>query len=385
MKITIYALHLGFGGVEKYVITLANILSTAHDVKIVSTYKMTNEPAFYLNKNVKVEYLIENMKPNKEKIHEFFTKKHYIKLVRECYYSLKILFYKRYLNIKSIKECSSDIIISTRIFHNNLISRYANTNIVKITGEHNHHNNDTKYIDDVINSCKKFDYFIPISKELCEFYEKAMLDNGVKTKYIRFCIDENKNFKQPNFNNKNIITVARLSVEKGIYDLIELFTRVHNKMPGVILNIIGDGPEYEKIQGMIKDKDLEGYVVLHGFQNKEYIYNLMSKSYLYIMTSYTESFGIVLLEAMSCKIPCLAYSSAQGAHEIIKNGYNGYLIEDRNISKMENMVYDLLNDKNKILELSENAYCTAEKFSYSNTKKAWLAFMDSIEKEKNND
>ena len=48
------------------------------------------------------------------------------------------------------------------------------------------------------------------------------------------------------------------------------------------------------------------------------------------MTSYTESFGIVLIEAMSHGIPCIAFDSAEGAREIINSGENGYLINNRN-------------------------------------------------------
>ena len=105
---------------------------------------------------------------------------------------------------------------------------------------------------------------------------------------------------------------------------------------------------------------------------------------LYIMTSYTESFGIVLLEAMSCGIPCIAYSSAQGAHEIIKNGYNGWLIDNRDEEKMMKKVLEVLSDPQRLRELSENAFATAEEFSYDNTKRAWLALMENISRKREN-
>ena len=48
------------------------------------------------------------------------------------------------------------------------------------------------------------------------------------------------------------------------------------------------------------------------------------------MTSHTESFGIVLLQAMSHGVPCIAFDSAEGARELINSGMNGYLIKRRN-------------------------------------------------------
>ena len=82
MKITIYALHLGVGGVEKYVATLANMLANIGNVSIVVTYKLANEPAFYIDPRVKIEYLIADKTPNKDKIKEAIVNKSAISLIR---------------------------------------------------------------------------------------------------------------------------------------------------------------------------------------------------------------------------------------------------------------------------------------------------------------
>lgn len=384
MKISIYALHLGFGGVEKYVITLANMLAEVHDVEIVSTYKMQEEPAFPVRPEVKILYLIEDLKPNREDLRLAIKNRNPVLLIRAMGRSLRILYLKRHRNVLSLKNCQSDVVISTRIFHNRLIGKYAGKNIVKITGEHNHHNNNRKYIESVVRSCQGFDYFIPISRELAEFYRKPMNSIGVQTKYIRFCIDSNPEKKTPVLKGGNLISVGRFSHEKGMMDLIRLFIRLNKKDPALKLNIIGDGEEYEEISRLIKENELTDRVILHGFRDKKYIYTLMADMSLYIMTSYTESFGIVLLEAMSCGIPCMAYSSAQGAHEIIKNGYNGWLIENRDESAMAEKILKLLADPEKLREMSENAFATAEEFSYDNTKQEWLDLMESIAHKREN-
>lgn len=384
MKISIYALHLGFGGVEKYVITLANMLADVHDVEIVSTYKMQDKPGFYVRPEVKIHYLIEDLKPNREELRSALAKKNPLLLIKEGWRSLRVLYLKRHRNIVSLKQCRSDVVISTRIFHNSLIGKYVRPDIVKITGEHNHHNNDKKYIASVISSCKGFDYFIPISKELCEYYRDEMKNIGVETKYIRFCIDENPDKKRPAFAGKNLISVGRFSHEKGMIDLVNLFKRLHLEDSSISLNIVGDGEEYWTVSDLIRKDNLQDCVVLHGFRDKQYIYRLMQDMSLYVMTSYTESFGIVLLEAMSCGIPCIAYSSAQGAHEIIENGYNGWLIENRDEEKMMEKVLEVLSDPQQLRELSENAFATAEEFSYDNTKRAWLALMDNISQKREN-
>ena len=90
------------------------------------------------------------------------------------------------------------------------------------------------------------------------------------------------------------------------------------------------------------------------------------------MTSYTESFGIVLIEAMSFGIPCVAFTSAEGANDLITNDYNGYLIENRNHDKMIEVMEDLIKDNKKRTKLGKNAREFSLKYSDTNIKQEWL-------------
>ena len=94
MKISIYALHLGFGGVEKYVATLANFLCEKNDVEIVSTYKITEKPAFYINPNVKIEYLITEQKPNKEELINAAKNINVANFLKQSFDAMEILYQK---------------------------------------------------------------------------------------------------------------------------------------------------------------------------------------------------------------------------------------------------------------------------------------------------
>lgn len=380
MKISIYALHLGVGGVERYICTIANILSLHHEVKVVSTYKLYENPSFPLSEKVNVQYLSENLKPNAKQFKEALHKKQFLKCFKEGMKSLYILWKRKYINKKALQEEDCDVVISTRNFHNVLIDKYISKNIVKIATEHNHHNNNEKYINEVIGSCKNFDYLLPISKELTLFYEQKMKQYPIQVKFIPFCIDENKEYCHPQFKNRDLVCVGRLSKEKGSVELIDLFHKVHLKDSSIILHIIGDGPENENVKKRIQEYGLEEHVVLHGFQNKEHVYQIVEQCSLYVMTSYTESFGIVLLEAMSCGIPCIAYDSAQGANEIIDNDVDGYLIPSRDEEKMANQILKILNDSDLLLRLSLAGLKKAKDYSYEVTSDKWNLLIDEINK-----
>ena len=84
-KVTIFSLHLGYGGIEKSVINLANLLSDTYEVEIISTYKIEDTPAFEINDNVKVKYLITKYKPNREEWKDSIKKIRPIKFIKETY------------------------------------------------------------------------------------------------------------------------------------------------------------------------------------------------------------------------------------------------------------------------------------------------------------
>ena len=113
-------------------------------------------------------------------------------------------------------------------------------------------------------------------------------------------------------------------------------------------------------------------VTLHGFQGKEYIDKILHDSSIYLMTSYTESFGIVLIEAMSHGIPCIAFDSAEGAREIINSGENGYLIKNRNQEAMIMKIKDLINNEEERIRIGKQARKSVKKYTSDIVGEEWI-------------
>lgn len=369
-SVTILALQLGYGGIEKAIVQLANNLSDKFKVTIVSTYKMYEKCVFELNKNVNVIYLLDNRKPNKDEFIKAVKNFRPIKVLKEGIKGINTLRLKKVLMINYIKNCDSDYIISTRDIHNQWLSCYGKNDCVKIGWEHNHHNNNKKYIKKIINSTSNLDYFVLVSKELKEFYEKRLNNKKCHCVYIPNTI--NRSDKRSNLKSKNLISIGRLSKEKGFLDLIEVFAMVNKKFPDWKLNIIGDGREKEKLISKINDLSLTNNVILHGYQNTKYINNQLSKSSIFLMTSYTESFGIVVLEAFSYGIPVVAFSSAQGVNEIISDNWDGYIVKNRDKEQMARRVCALIDNYNRRFIMGNNAYKKMEKFDNEKIKEEWL-------------
>lgn len=375
-KISILSLHLGYGGIEKSVVNLANILSEEYEVEIISTYKLYNDCPFKINDNVKVKYLITKYKPNREEWKNALKKFRLLKLIKETYISLVVLFLRRNKTINAIKESDSDIIISTRILFNNWLGKYKQGKTYKVGWEHNHHHGDIKYINKLVNSCRNLDSLVLVSDSLRSFYKKEIKNKNYKCKcvFIPNFLD-NVPDNVSNLKSNRLVSVGRMSKEKAFPDLIDVFKMVHDVNNDLVLDIVGDGAQKNMVIDKIYEYNLTDYVRFHGYQNKEYIDNLLHESSLYLMSSYTESFGIVLIEAMSHGIPCLAFTSAEGANDIIKNGENGYLISERDKERMAEKILEVMSDIKLRKRLGNKARKDSLKYTKDIVKKEWLLLL----------
>ena len=370
-KITILCLHLGVGGIEKYISSLSKMLEQNYKIEIISTYKTLDKPAFDFSNKVKIKYLI-NDRPYKEELKDSIKKLKLISIVKYLFKNAKLLMLKYSENIKIIKSINSDYIITTRDFHNKLVGKYAKDKIIKIATEHNHHNNNSRYIKKVVTSLKNIDYFVVVSEDLKEFYKNKIGDT--KCLYIPNVIDNI--YDKPKYNtNYNLVSVGRFSKEKAFEDLIEVIGIVKKDIPNIHLNLVGDGKLKNDITNKIESLDLKENIKLCGYLSQSEIKKVMLDSSLYVMTSLTESFGLVLIEANSYGIPCIAFDSASGAKQIIEN--KELLISNRDKEKMAKLIVKLLKDKDKLQAYGKEAYNNCQKYLLVNVKKKWLDLLSN--------
>ena len=115
-------------------------------------------------------------------------------------------------------------------------------------------------------------------------------------------------------DNNNVVFVGRLSHEKGVMRLLRIWERVSNEVPDLTLSIYGEGDARGEMDEFIHERNLRN-VVFHGFcKDLESIY---SHADLLLMTSDTEGFGMVLIEAMYYGVPCISFDCPISPKEII--------------------------------------------------------------------
>ena len=368
-EINILSLHLGYGGIEKAIVDQANMLSLNYKVKIICLYKLYDKIPFKLNNNVEIIYL-SDLYPNKKEFKEAIKNKNILDIIKEGFKAIYILYKKKYLMIKYIYSSRSKVIISSRYYFTKLLSLYGDNETIKIAEEHCYHNNKLLYIWKLKYYLKNIDYLIPGSKYITDDYK--LFFKNTKIRYIPLVIDYIPD-KVNKLNNYNIVSVGRFSKEKGFKDLVDVYELVKNNNKKIRLTMVGDGVELDDIKNLSKEKKLD--IIFKGFLNSEELKEVYSNVSLFVMTSFEESFGLVLIEAMSYGIPCIAFDSALGAKEIISNG-NGILISNRNKVKMAQEIVNYF-DKDKT-KMSKKAREKALEYTYDKVSQEWYDFIKEI-------
>ena len=159
---------------------------------------------------------------------------------------------------------------------------------------------------------------------------------------------------------KKIISVGRLEAEKNFSLLLSAFSQILADSPAQLI-ICGEGREHEKLEHLIKTLGLQDSVTLTGFVDNPY--NLMASSDLFVLSSNSEAFGIVLLEAMVTGLTIVATDCpTYGPREILDNGQYGYLVNPDDADALAKAMIKALNQpvSQILLEKRLNEFSVAD-------------------------
>lgn len=223
---------------------------------------------------------------------------------------------------------------------------------------------------------KKSAYYVTQTKgDMNAFKDEMPVKCPITYIYNPCEIDESYN--DYDMRSKTIVTAGHFYYTKG-YDLaVEVAKRVFVKHPDWCWKFYGDGKELDNIKNMVHDYNLDKYVIFCGRTSD--IVSEYKKAAIYVMTSRTEGFGLVLTEAKSCNLPTLAYDIDFGPREIIDDGVSGYLVKPFNADAMADRICELIEDNEKRRLFSKRAKNNCEIFKRKVFIEKWINIISEIE------
>ncbi|SDL67240.1 N-acetyl-alpha-D-glucosaminyl L-malate synthase BshA [Sediminibacillus halophilus] len=154
---------------------------------------------------------------------------------------------------------------------------------------------------------------------------------------------------------KVIIHVSNFRKVKRVADVIAAFHIIQENVPAKLL-LVGDGPEYSEMCQLVKRLGIEDRVLFLGRQIN--VSDLFSIADLKLLLSEKESFGLVLLEAMACGVPCIG-TNIGGIPEVIEHGQTGFITELGDVKDVAENAVRLLTEKELWQTFSRNAVQSA--------------------------
>jgi len=192
---------------------------------------------------------------------------------------------------------------------------------------------------------------IPNAIELDSFRQKDELK----------CLEIKKRYNLKE-NDKIILYVGRIAQEKSIDKIIEALAIIKKKgSNNVKLLIVGEGPALDELRQLVRSLQIEEEVIFTGVVSNKEIRHYYKIAYLFAIASTTETFGIVIIEALASGIPVLAVR-APGAVDILTDGLDGLLVDD-DVEKFANALDKIIREPELRERLSWGALKTSEKYS----------------------
>lgn len=226
----------------------------------------------------------------------------------------------------------------------------------------------------VIKTLNLADKIIVLSEEWKEYFSKLVNPKKIVVIYNSIVLPED--FKK-DLETQKLLFLGRFGKRKGIYDLIEVVSKLIVNYPNLKLYAGGDG-EIEKVETMIKNKNMEKNVQLLGWATGKEKERILKDASFYVLPSYNEGMPISLIEGMAYKNVCIS-TDVGGIPKVINNNVNGVIIKPGDKEKLYSELKKLLDNGELRQKLSKNARKTVEeKFNIENNIEKLIGLYEEL-------
>ena len=226
------------------------------------------------------------------------------------------------------------------------------------------------YIWSLKRSIRKADAVVALTEGDANDW-KAYNDN---VHVIPNVVNLNDSGSYASFEQKSVIYVGRFSKQKDIDSLLRIWAIIHQQYPDWQLDIYGEGELKDNYLSIIQKMNAN----IHVFEPTANIMEVYREHSILLLTSKYEPFGLVLPEAMSCGLPVVAFDCSYGPADIITDGVDGYLIEDRDVELFAQRVGQLISDYDLRVQMGKAAVISSQRYQASCIMPQWIQLFEQL-------
>jgi glycosyltransferase involved in cell wall biosynthesis len=222
---------------------------------------------------------------------------------------------------------------------------------------------------------KYIDYFLYIGSLNKKFY----LNLGINSKRLYpapYSVDNNfflnkkkiSIFIKKKFKKKTILFVGKLIERKNVEEFLKLAELFKNDNRFNFL-VVGDGHQIKLCNEFVINNKLSNIKIV-GFINQKELRVIYQKSFLLIVPSKYETWGLVINEAMAAGLPVICSRNCSSSRDLIINGKTGYVYNLGDIKFLKKLIIELSTNKKKYLKMIKKIKNHIKNFTFSQTLKS---------------
>ncbi|MEP6814551.1 MAG: glycosyltransferase family 4 protein [Marmoricola sp.] len=366
----------GGDGVVRAVSNVANRLSQHREVRVISLNRRITDPRFTWDPAIDVRALRDfRGGPTRSTVLGRYRSR-----LRprpgEPGMSLQTDFLLR----RALRGVRAGLIISTRPSLHLATTTYARSEVRTVGWDHLNYlarSSNTRQMEVLRAAVPRLDGYVVLTEADTADYHRDLGPVDTEVAVIRNAVSWTADEQPADPENKVIVAAGRMVSRKGFGRMIRAFAPVAREHPDWQLHIYGRGNRYDAMAKLVTDLGLGSQVVLKGYTRD--VQAAFRTASVCAMTSTSEGFPMVLIEAMNVGLPLIAFDCPRGPGEAIVDGRNGLLIPEGPVQAFTEGLRTLVEDVELRRRLGRCALEDARQYTVDKIAADWERFLARVE------
>jgi glycosyltransferase involved in cell wall biosynthesis len=380
MRIYFLIMHVyGMGGTIRTVLNLAGYLARDHDVEVISMVRTRREPFFPFPPGVTVTTLDDRTAPVS------FARRPLVRLLQtvpsvlvhpedNCYKRSSLWI--DLLLARKLRSLQNGVLITTRPALNLIAADFAPPRVTTVGQEHFHFGAyRPRLAAEMARKYRKLDALAVLIEDDLRDYGKILSRGNVRIVHLPNSLPELAGEPSP-LTGTIVVAAGRLTPQKGFDRLIPAFARVVERHPDWRLRIYGSGPKLKSLRKLIFDHELYNNVAFMG--KTPDIGREFAKASIFALSSRVEGLPMVLLEAMSKRLPVISFDCPTGPRQVVTHGRDGVLVPNGDVDAFAAALLELIEDDEKRRRMGDAALETARRYDVDVIGQRWADLLHEL-------